>query len=282
MKKIRIATIIGTIQSSFIHFRYLRNKWSKNCEDERLLGVSITGIMDCPLLNGTTEGLAELLDRLRAYAVHVNQNFARKLGINPSVAITCVKPSGTVSQLVNSASGIHPRHSKQYLRTVRCDKKDPMYVFLKDQGVPVEDDVMRPDSTAVFTFAVKSPPNALVRDDIDAIQQLELWKTYATHWCEHKPSCTITVREEEWMKVGAWVYENFHIASGISFLPHSDHVYQQAPYQDVSEQVWEEAVKNIPKVIDWSKFPDYEKEDHTVGAKTYACTGDKCEQVDLV
>lgn len=188
----------------------------------------------------------------------------------------------TVSQLVDAASGIHPRHSRQYLRTVRCDKKDPMYQFLKDQNIPVEDDVMRPDSTAVFTFAIKSPQNAVLRDDIDAIQQLELWKTYSLHWCEHKPSITVTVREEEWLKVGAWVYDNFDIMSGVSFLPHSDHCYQQSPYQDVSIDEWNKAYERLPKHIDWSQFSKYEITDHTAGAKTYACTGGACEQVDLV
>jgi ribonucleoside-diphosphate reductase alpha chain len=282
MEKVRLATIIGTIQSTFTHFKYLRPKWKKNCEEERLLGVSLTGIMDCPLLNDTVPGLADRLDKLREYAVRVNMEFAAKLGIPPSTAITCVKPSGTVSQLVNASSGIHPRHSKYYIRTVRCDKKDPMYHFLKDVGVPVEDDVMRPDATAVFSFAIQSPEGCLTREDITAIKQLELWKTYATHWCEHKPSITVNVKEHEWFQVGAWVYDNFDMLSGISFLPYSEHVYQQAPYQEVDEKRYLEAKALVPESIDWSGLQRFEKEDHTTSARAYACTGDKCEMVDIV
>lgn len=282
LRKIRLATILGTIQSSFTHFKYIRTVWETNCKEERLLGVSMTGIMDSDLMNGRTEGLEERLVKFRKHAVGVNDMYAKRLGIPPSAAVTCVKPAGTVSQLTNTASGIHPRHSKYYLRTVRCDKKDPMYAFLKDQGVPVEDEIMKPDSTAVFTFAIESPDTSVFRDDLSAIEQLRLWKMYALNWCEHKPSITVTVREHEWMAVGAWVYENFEIMSGISFLPHSDHTYLQAPYQEVSQEEWQAVFDKVPKKIDWELLSKYEKTDRTAGAKTYACTGGACEQVDLV
>lgn len=285
-RKIRIATILGTAQATVTHFKYLRPKWRRNCEDERLLGVSLTGIMDCPLLNGRGEGgleaLAERLDELRQYAIDVNREWSDEFGIEQSTAVTCTKPSGTVSQLVNSASGIHPRHSKYYVRTVRADKKDPIYELLKDEGVPVEDDVMRPNDVAVFSFVIESPAGAVTRDQVSAIEQLELWKVYATHWTEHKPSITVTVREEEWMSVGAWVYENFEIMSGISFLPYSDHTYEQAPYQEIDEETYKALLAKQPKDIRWERLGEYEKSDHTAGGRTYACTGDKCEVVDLV
>lgn len=278
-RKIKLATILGTIQSTFTHMPYLRPIWRKNTEAERLLGVSLTGIMDNEL---TYKADKKLLEKLRGVAVQTNIEAAEKLGINQSSAITCVKPSGTVSQLVDSASGIHARHSEYYIRTVRGDNKDPLTQFLKDSGIPAEPCVMKPDSTTVFSFPTKSPDNAVTRNDMDAIEQLELWKSYALNWCEHKPSVTITVREAEWMKVGAWVYENFDICSGVSFLPHSDHTYAQAPYQDCDKATYKEAYSKMPKVIDWVKLSEYEMEDNTSGSQTLACSGDSCEVVDLI
>ena len=225
--------------------------------------------------------LRKLLNKLRDVAIQTNSEIAESLGIAPSAAITCVKPSGTVSQLVDSASGIHARHSEYYIRTVRGDNKDPLTQFMKDAGIPAEPCVMKPDSTTVFSFPVHSPDNAITRNDMTAIEQLELWKTYALEWCEHKPSVTITVRDEEWLKVGAWVYDNFNICSGVSFLPHSDHTYAQAPYQDCDKVVYMEAAKAMPKSIDWSRLSEYEKEDNTAGTQTLACSGDSCEVVDL-
>lgn len=283
-QKLYIATVLGTLQSTLVHFRYLRRKWRQNCEDERLLGVSITGIMDCPLLNGS-QGLAKLaslLDELREYVIEVNHELARELGIPPSAAITCVKPSGTVSQLVNASSGVHPRYSTYYIRTVRIDKKDPMYQFLCDQGVPVEDDVMRPGSTVVFSFPTKSPAGALTHDRINAIDQLEMWRVYSEHWAEHKVSATINVRESEWFRVGAWVYDNFDIMSGVSFLPHSNHTYQQAPYQKITEEEYTRKVREMPSSLNWAQLGRYETEDRTQMNRTWACTANTCEQVDLI
>jgi ribonucleoside-triphosphate reductase len=276
--KVRIATILGTIQSTYTHMPYLRPVWRRNTEEERLLGVSLTGIMDNEI---TSKPSAKLLNKLRDVAIQTNSEVAESLGIAPSAAITCVKPSGTVSQLVDSASGIHARHSEYYIRTVRGDNKDPLTQFMKDAGIPSEPCVMKPDSTTVFSFPVHSPDNAITRNDMTAIEQLELWKTYALEWCEHKPSVTITVRDEEWLKVGAWVYDNFNICSGVSFLPHSDHTYAQAPYQDCDKVVYMEAAKAMPKSIDWSRLSEYEKEDNTAGTQTLACSGDSCEVVDL-
>jgi ribonucleoside-diphosphate reductase alpha chain len=276
--KVRLATILGTIQSTYTDMPYLRPVWRKNTEDERLLGVSLTGIMDNEITNTPT---TKLLNKLRDSAVQTNRDYAEQLGINPSAAITCVKPSGTVSQLVDSASGIHARHSEYYIRTVRGDNKDPLTQFLTDSGIPSEPCVMKPDSTTVFSFPVKSPAGAVTRNDMTAIEQLELWKVYALEWCEHKPSVTITVREEEWLKVGAWVYDNFDICSGVSFLPHSDHSYAQAPYQDCDKETYEEALAKMPERIDWLGLSEYEQEDNTAGSQTMACSGDSCEVVDL-
>ena len=276
--KVRLATILGTIQSTYTDMPYLRPVWRKNTEDERLLGVSLTGIMDNEITNTPT---TKLLNKLRDSAVQTNRDYAEQLGINPSAAITCVKPSGTVSQLVDSASGIHARHSEYYIRTVRGDNKDPLTQFLTDSGIPSEPCVMKPDSTTVFSFPVKSPAGAVTRNDMTAIEQLELWKVYALEWCEHKPSVTITVREEEWLKVGAWVYDNFDICSGVSFLPHSDHSYAQAPYQDCDKDTYEEALAKMPERIDWLGLSEYEQEDNTAGSQTMACSGDSCEVVDL-
>jgi len=277
-EKVKLATILGTIQSMYTHMPYLRPVWRKNTEEERLLGVSLTGIMDNELTNKPS---GKFLKKLRDTAIQTNNDFAQHLGISASASITCVKPSGTVSQLVDSASGIHARHSAYYIRTVRGDNKDPLTRFMKDSGIPAEPCVMKPDSTTVFSFPMASPDNAITRNDMSAIEQLELWKTYALDWCEHKPSVTITVRDAEWLKVGAWVYDNFDICSGVSFLPHSDHTYAQAPYQDCDEATYKKALKQTPKTINWSKLSEYEKEDNTAGMQTLACSGDSCEVVDL-
>jgi len=279
-RKVRLATILGTIQSTFTHFPYLRPVWSKNTQEERLLGVSLTGIMDHRVLSKNVD-TAKWLRELKQTAIDTNAEYAEKLGIEPSAAITCVKPSGTVSQLVDSASGIHARHSDYYIRTVRGDNKDPLTQFLKDAGVPAEPCVMKPDSTTVFSFPVKSPTGAITRNQMSALEQLELWKTYALEWCEHKPSVTVTVRDNEWLEVGSWVYNNFDLCSGISFLPHSDHSYAQAPYQEISEFDYIKLKEQMPKTIDWSALSLYEKEDTTSGSQTLACTSGACEIVDI-
>lgn len=279
--KVRIATILGTFQSTLTYFPYLRKVWQKNTEEERLLGVSLTGIMDNALTNTVNDQLNTLLSGLKNHAVEINKQYANDLGIPASTSITCVKPSGTVSQLVNSASGIHTRHSKYYLRTVRGDNKDPITQFMKDSGIYNEPDVMKPDATTVFYFPIKSPENALTRDSLTAIEQLELWKTYQLHWCEHKPSITVTVKEHEWPEVGAWVYNNFDLISGVSFLPHSDHTYQQAPYQECDEPTYVKFKMEAPKAILWTDLAFYEKEDNTSGMQTLACSADGCEVVDI-
>ena len=280
-RKVRLATILGTIQSQYTKFPYLRKVWQRNTEEERLLGVSLTGIMDNPLLTRRNNGISETLESLRQVAVETNRTVADNLGINPSTAITCVKPSGTVSQLVDSASGIHARHSQYYIRTVRGDNKDPLTQFMKDQGIPNEPCVFKGDTTTVFSFPVKSPNKAVTRNDMTAIEQLEMWLTYQRSWCEHKPSVTISVRDDEWMEVGAFVYKHFDEMSGVSFLPHSDHTYQQAPYQDCGKHDYEMLLSCMPKKIDWSKLSEYEQEDNTVAMQTMACSGDVCEIVDL-
>ena len=281
-RKVKLATILGTIQSTFIKFPYLRKVWQNNTEEERLLGVSLTGIMDNPLMTSKNKGLEKTLEHLRNVAVDTNAVWAERLGIPVSAAITCVKPSGTVSQLVDSASGIHARHNPYYIRTVRGDNKDPLTQFMIDQGIPAEPCVFKGDTTTVFSFPQKSPNKAVTRNDMSAIEQLETWLTYQRHWCEHKPSVTISVRDSEWLAVGAFVYEHFDEMSGVSFLPHSDHTYQQAPYQDCTKQEYEELLKLMPKRIDWSKLNEYEQEDNTVAMQTMACSGDSCEIVDLV
>jgi ribonucleoside-diphosphate reductase alpha chain len=273
---------LGTIQSSFTKFPYLRKVWQNNTEEERLLGVSLTGIMDNPLMTSQNKGLEKTLEHLRSIAVDTNAEWAERLGIPASAAITCVKPSGTVSQLVDSASGIHARHSAYYIRTVRGDNKDPLTQFMIDQGIPSEPCVFKGDTTTVFSFPQKSPDNAVTRNDMTAIEQLETWLTYQRHWCEHKPSVTISVRDEEWLEVGAFVYKYFDEMSGVSFLPHSDHTYQQAPYQDCTKGQYEELLEFMPKRIDWTKLSEYEQEDNTVSMQTMACSGDSCEIVDLV
>jgi ribonucleoside-diphosphate reductase alpha chain len=281
-RKVKLATILGTIQSSFTKFPYLRKVWQKNTEEERLLGVSLTGIMDNPLMTAKNKGLEQTLEHLRHIAVTTNAEWAERLGIPASAAITCVKPSGTVSQLVDSASGIHARHSPYYIRTVRGDNKDPLTQFMKDQGIPSEPCVFKGDTTTVFSFPQKSPSGAVTRNDMTAIEQLETWLTYQRHWCEHKPSVTISVREHEWLEVGAFVYKHFDEMSGVSFLPHSDHTYQQAPYQDCDKGEYQRLLKLMPKSIDWTKLSEYEQEDNTVSMQTMACSGDSCEIVDLV
>ena len=287
--KIKLATILGTIQSTLTDFPYLRKIWKKNTEEERLLGVSLTGIMDCPLTNGTSSKntllshvhLEELLQELRQVAVDTNKEWAEKLNIPQSTAITCVKPSGTVSQLVDSASGIHARHSEYYIRTVRGDNKDPLTQFMIEQGIPSEPDITKPNDTTVFSFPVKSPKGCVTRNDLTAIQQLEMWMIYQRHWCEHKPSVTITVRDDEWMEVGAFVFTHFDEMSGVSFLPHSDHTYQQAPYQDCTEEEYNAMLDKFVYDINWSQLAEYEKEDTTAGNQTFACSGDVCEIVDI-
>jgi ribonucleoside-diphosphate reductase alpha chain len=285
-EKVRLASILGTWQATLTQFRYLSKTWKKNCEEEALLGVSLTGIMDNAYTNGihygtNEKGLPALLESLKAIAVSTNKAAAKQIGINPAAAITCVKPSGTVSQLVDAASGIHARHAPFYIRTVRGDKKDPLCQFMVEKGIPHESDVTKPEHTWVFSFPIKTAKTATCRHDNTAIEQLEFWKLYQLHWCEHKPSVTITVKEEEWIEVGAWVYKNFDMISGISFLPHIDHSYQQAPYQDCTEAEYKEMLKSMPKEIDWNELSKYEQEDHTRGSQEYACTGDKCEIVDL-
>ena len=281
-RKVKLATILGTIQSSYTKFPYLRKVWTNNTEEERLLGVSLTGIMDNPLMTSANAGLEKTLEHLRNVAVATNAEWADRLGIPVSAAITCVKPSGTVSQLVDSASGIHARHSPYYVRTVRGDNKDPLTQFMKYRGVPNEPCVMKGDTTTVFSFPVKSPSKAVTRNDMTAIEQLKMWLTYQRSWCEHKPSVTISVRDAEWMAVGAFVYEHFDEMSGVSFLPHSDHTYQQAPYQDCTKEEYEELLAKMPKHIAWSELTDYESEDNTAGSQTMACSGDSCEIVDLI
>ena len=280
-KKVRLATMLGTIQSTLTNFKYVSSVWKNNCEEERLLGVSLTGIMDNKLLNGkmsSTEGTLEsLLHGLRVEAIKTNKEFAKKIGINQSVAVTCVKPSGTVSQLVDAASGIHARHNPYYVRTVRGDKKDPLTRMMTDIGFPVEDDVMNPSHTAVFSFPMKVDKGAVFRTDMTAIEQLKLWKVYQEAWCEHKPSVTISVKEHEWLEVGAWVYDNFDMMSGVSFLPFSEHTYKQAPYQDIQKEDYEVLLKKMPKEVDWTKLAEYEKTDMTIASQELACVAGGCE-----
>jgi ribonucleoside-diphosphate reductase alpha chain len=280
-RKVRIATILGTIQSAYTKFPYLRKVWQNNTEEERLLGVSLTGIMDNRLMTPKNKGLDKTLEHLKNVAISTNTELASRLNIPSSVAISCVKPSGTVSQLVDSASGIHARHSPYYVRTVRGDNKDPLTKFMIDQGIPNEPCVMKGDTTTVFSFPIKSPNGAITRNDMTAIEQLEMWLIYQRHFCEHKPSVTITVQDEEWMEVGAFVYKYFDEMSGVSFLPHSDHIYQQAPYQDCSQQDYETLKSLMPERIDWSKLSEYEQEDNTLAMQTMACSGDVCEVVDI-
>jgi len=281
--KVRLASILGTWQSTLTDFKYIRKIWKDNTEEERLLGVSLTGQFGHKFFSGqeSLTKLADVLDRLREYAVTTNIEEAGKIGIPASAAVTCVKPSGTVSQLVGVSSGMHPWHSDYYIRTVRGDKKDPLTQFLKDSGIPTEDDVRKPNDTCVFSFPVKAPKNAITRDKLTAIEQLEIWLVYQKHWCEHKPSITVSVREDEWMEVGAWVYKNFDEVSGISFLPYSEHTYVQAPYQEITKEAYEELSAKMPKNINWSALSLYELEDTTTGTQALACVSGECEIVDI-
>ena len=278
-KKAEMAAIIGTLQATLTDFRYLRNCWKKNTEEEALLGVSMTGIMDHYLLSkGESKDLGKWLEEVRDVALDTNKEWAAKLGINQSAAITCVKPSGTVSQLVDSASGIHPRFSKHYIRRVRSDHKDPLAVFMAQSGFPVEQDVMSPTS-AVFSFPVKAPESSVTVKQVGAMQQLELWKAYQNHWCEHKPSITVYYTDSEFLQVAQWIWENFDLCSGISLLPYSDHVYQQAPYEDIDAEKYDELVASMPQGVDWDDLEKYEEEDNTTGSQELACVGGACEIV---
>ena len=277
-RKVELATILGTFQATLTNFRYLTKAWKDNTEEEALLGVSLTGIMDNKKMY-QGDNLPRRLQNFKNVSVAKNKEWAKKLGIKQSAAITCVKPSGTVSQLVDSASGIHTRHSEYYLRTVRADKKDPIAQLMVDQGVYHEDDITKPEHTLVFYFPIKSPKKSLTRIDLSAIEHLKIWKTYQDHWCEHKPSATISVRETEWLKVGAWVWDNFDRISGVSFLPYADHSYQQAPYQEIFEDEYNEWMKKTVHEIDWSRITEYEKEDMTENTKELACTAGACEIV---
>jgi len=280
-KKIEWATQLGTYQSCLTDFKYLRKIWKQNTEEERLLGVSLTGILDNEMLSTNNCMLTDMLVGFRQIAVKTNEKLSKNIGINASTAITCVKPSGTVSQLVDSASGIHPRHSEYYIRTVRGDNKDPLTQFMIQSGIPAEPAIGNEDNMTVFSFPVQSPKGALTRDSLTAVEHLELWKTYAENWCEHKPSITISVKEHEWLEVGDWVYKNFDHISGVSFLPHSDHTYQQAPYTDCSKEEYESLVKKMPDTINWEGLKEIEIEDTTTGSQELSCTGEVCEVVDI-
>ena len=280
-RKVRLATILGTAQATLTDFPYLRKIWKNNTQEERLLGVSLTGIMDNIHTNCNLVDMDKRLPRFKQVAIDTNKKYAKEFGIQESTAITCVKPSGTVSQLCDSASGIHARHSKYYIRTVRGDNKDPLTKFMIDQGVPSEPCVMKPDTTTVFSFPMKSPKGSRVRDELSAIDQLNIWLIYQEHWCEHKPSITVTVKENEWLDVGAFVFKHFDKMSGVSFLPHSDHVYQQAPYQECTKDEYDDMLSKMNTRINWSKLREYEMIDTTSGSQTMACSGDSCEIVDI-
>ena len=281
MEKVRLATILGTWQSTLTNFKYIRKTWKDNCEEERLLGVSLTGIYGNKITSTAGKALEQLLTDMRLESVRINDHEAKKLNINPSVSITCVKPSGTVSQLVGVSSGIHPWYSEYYIRSVRGSNNDPLTQFLKDSGIPSEPDVMKPDETTVFYFPQKAPKNATITKDLTAIDHLEMWKTYRTYWTEHNPSVTINVHEDEWLRVGAWVFDNFDSIGGISFLPASEHTYKQAPYQEISKDEYEEWVKKSPSNIQWEMLSLYEKEDGTTGTQELSCVAGVCEIVDI-
>ena len=281
-EKVRIATILGTYQSTLTNFKYLRRSWKKNCEEERLLGVSFTGIFGNRITSQNSPELADLLDELRLHAVEVNAEWAEKFGINQSAAITCVKPSGTVSQLVGVSSGIHPWYAPYYLRSVRCDNKDPLTKLMKDEGIPNEPDITKSDDITVFYFPIKAPDGAVVTKDLTAIEHLETWKVYREHWTEHNPSVTINVREDEWLEVGAWVYDNFDAIGGVSFLPMSEHTYQQAPYQELTEEEYNKWLEKMPDKINWDHLSVYEFEDGTSGSQELACTSGSCDIADIV
>ena len=278
-EKVRKATIIGTLQATLTDFRYLRVRWKRNTEEEALLGVSLTGIMDHEILgDANNPDLASWLEEMRDVSIKTNKEWAEKLGVAQSAAITCVKPSGTVSQLVDSASGIHPRFSKHYIRRVRSDKKDPLAIYMEQAGFPVEQDVMSP-SSVVFSFPVKSPESSTCVKEVGAMEQLSLWKTYQNHWCEHKPSVTVYYTDSEYFKVAQWIWDNFDLCSGISLLPTSDHVYQQAPYEDINAEKYDELVAAMPQNVNWEELSQFEKEDNTTGSQELACVGGACEIV---
>ena len=277
-RKVRLATIIGTLQSTLTDFRYLRVRWKRNTEEEALLGVSLTGIMDHYLLSKPSTDLEKWLTEMREVAVETNKEWAERLGVNQSVAITCVKPSGTVSQLVDSASGIHPRFSEHYIRRVRSDRKDPLAEYMEKAGFPVERDVMN-DSTVVFSFPVKSPKDSVTVKQVGAMEQLKLWKAYQDFWCEHKPSVTVYYTDSEFLKVAQWIWDNFDTVSGISLLPTSDHIYQQAPYEEIDESQYEKLVAAMPHNVDWENLSQFEEEDNTTGSQELACAGGACEIV---
>jgi ribonucleoside-diphosphate reductase alpha chain len=283
-RKVELATILGTWQSTLTDFKYLRKIWKDNTEEERLLGVSLTGQFGHKFMSGKEDlvALEVFLVSMRDRAREVNKEESGKIGIPESAAITCVKPSGTVSQLVGVSSGMHAWHSPYYIRTVRGSKGDPISSFLKEVGIPVEDDVMKPNDTYVFSFPVKAPQGAIVRNDLTAIEHLNIWLVYQRAWCEHKPSITVSVKEDEWMEVGAWVYKHFDEVSGISFLPHSDHTYRQAPYTEVTKEEYDELVSKMPNNIRWEDLSFYETEDGTSTNATLACSSDgNCELVDI-
>lgn len=280
-EKVRLATILGTWQSTLTNFKYIRKTWKDNCEEERLLGVSLTGIYGNKITSTNNKDLPGILDSLREESVLTNSQEADKLGINPSLSITCVKPSGTVSQLTGVSSGIHPWYSEYYLRSVRGDNKDPLTSFLKDAGIPNEPDVMKPEDTTVFYFPIKAPKNSVLTKDLSAIDHLEMWKTYRKHWTEHNPSVTINVREDEWLRVGSWVYDNFDSIGGVSFLPSSEHTYKQAPYQEITKEEYEKSLSEMPTKIDWSVLSLYETVDTTTGSQELSCTAGVCEIVDF-
>jgi ribonucleoside-diphosphate reductase alpha chain len=276
-RKIRLASILGTWQASLTNFPYLTSDWKKNCEEEALLGVSLTGIVDNKIMQNPSD---MLLQGLKQVSIDTNKDWSKRLKINQAAAITCVKPSGTVSQLTDAASGIHARHSEYYIRTVRADRKDPLCQMMIDLGFPAEPCVMKPDHTMVFSFPMKAE-GSITRNDMSATEHLELWLKYQRNWCEHKPSITVTVKDHEWMQVGSWVYDHFDEISGISFLPHSDHSYQQAPYQECTKEQYLAALEKMPKDVDWSILKNYEREDKTTSSQTYACNANGCEIVDL-
>lgn len=273
LRKVELATILGTIQATYTDFRYLRPVWKRNTEEEALLGVSLTGVMDHPVLSQTGPEAVRYLEKMKEVAVVTNATWAAKLGINVAAAITCVKPEGTVSQLTNSASGLHPRYSKLYIRRVRGDAKDPLSTFLKEQGVPWEDDVMQPGQV-VFSFPVKGPEKSVYRNERSAIEQMEHWKMMQDSWCEHKPSCTIYYKPDEFLALGQWVWDNFESISGVAFLPYDSGTYRQAPYEEVTEEVYAKLRDSMP-TIDWTLFR--EEGDNTIGSQTLSCTGDKCD-----
>jgi ribonucleoside-diphosphate reductase alpha chain len=281
LEKVRLATILGTWQSTLTNFKYIRKTWRDNCEEERLLGVSLTGIYGNKITATNGKALEALLDEMRDLSVSVNDKEAKSLNINPSVSITCVKPSGTVSQLTGVSSGIHPWYSEYYVRSVRADNKDPLTQFLKDSGIPFEPDVMKPEATTVFYFPIKAPKNAVLTKDLTAIDHLEMWKTYRTHWTEHNPSVTINVEEDEWMRVGAWVFDNFDSIGGVSFLPAVEHSYKQAPYQEISKEEYESWVSKMPDSIRWDMLSLYETTDGTTGSQELSCVAGACEIVDI-